>query len=337
MVVEEPLVAGGIYQILNLINGHSYIGQAKDLKIRKQNHFSALRRGNSKHAHLQNAFNKYEEKAFRFVILKQLQDYESYKALFLMLTAWEQFYFDTLHPEYNSNLVAGRPPGGCQKGQTFEERCGLKRATEISQAISVSRKDKTWEESYGLERATELRQNLGRTYEERYGSERAAEIKRRLSEIRKGKTYDEIFGPERAAEFRHDHSERAKRYWREVRAGERTAPKHERKEKNGHHRESVAHIGPRKGKTLEEIYGPERAAEIRQRQSKAHMGRIPSEETCRENSKANMGKHHKGETYEEIYGPERAAEIKQKLSKARKAYWCRIRTTRDQNTKGDMQ
>lgn len=59
-----------------------------------------------------------------------------------------------------------------------------------------------------------------------------------------------------------------------------------------------------KGKTYEEIYGPEKAAEMRQVRSKSNPFR-------------NVHKRTKGKTYEEIYGQERAQELRQLRKEAR--------------------
>jgi group I intron endonuclease len=61
----------GIYQILNLIDGKIYIGQAINCQKRLKNHFEALRKGDHSNLHLQRAFNKYTENNFLGSILKE--------------------------------------------------------------------------------------------------------------------------------------------------------------------------------------------------------------------------------------------------------------------------
>jgi len=89
-----------------------------------------------------------------------------------------------------------------------------------------------------------------------------------------------------------------------------------------------------KGKTVEEIYGIERAGEIRQKQSNSRKGKTPTEETkirmsgktpwnkgkkatpeaIKHQSESHIGKasYKKGKTHEEIYGVKRAKELRQK-------------------------
>lgn len=60
----------GIYRITNLVNNHSYVGSSRHLKRRRRDHFSTLRKHRHHSPRLQNAWNKYGEIAFEFVILE---------------------------------------------------------------------------------------------------------------------------------------------------------------------------------------------------------------------------------------------------------------------------
>lgn len=57
--------------ILNTVNLKVYIGSSNNLLRRKREHFLLLRRNAHKNTYLQNAFNKYEEKSFTFIILEK--------------------------------------------------------------------------------------------------------------------------------------------------------------------------------------------------------------------------------------------------------------------------
>lgn len=65
-------MARGIYKIINIVNNKFYVGSAVDLKRRKARHFSELRSGRHSNGRLQNAWNKYGEQAFVFVVVKEL-------------------------------------------------------------------------------------------------------------------------------------------------------------------------------------------------------------------------------------------------------------------------
>lgn len=64
------MVEQGIYKILNLINGKFYIGSSNNLIKRWRDHLYRLRNNKHMNKHLQNAYNKYGESSFAFVILE---------------------------------------------------------------------------------------------------------------------------------------------------------------------------------------------------------------------------------------------------------------------------
>lgn len=66
-------MARGIYKIINVVNNKFYVGSAVDFKRRKTRHFSELRTGEHNNRYLQNAWNKYGEQAFVFVVVEELQ------------------------------------------------------------------------------------------------------------------------------------------------------------------------------------------------------------------------------------------------------------------------
>lgn len=93
----------GIYEIVNNENGKIYIGSAENLDKRKRNHFSQLSRGVHHSVYLQNAYNKYGVDRFEFCIVE-------YCPVDKLLER-EQYYIDTLLPEYNISRKAGSPLG----------------------------------------------------------------------------------------------------------------------------------------------------------------------------------------------------------------------------------
>ena len=62
-------MTSGIYEIVNVVNGHRYIGQSSNIPRRWNNHLSCLSRGKSKNPHLQRSWNKYGRDAFSFSVL----------------------------------------------------------------------------------------------------------------------------------------------------------------------------------------------------------------------------------------------------------------------------
>lgn len=88
----------GIYFIQNKINNHIYIGSSLNIKQRFSNHKSTLRHNRHKNQHLQNAWNKYGEENFEFIIEQHLSNIES-------LLIRENKYIRIYKPEYNNIQV----------------------------------------------------------------------------------------------------------------------------------------------------------------------------------------------------------------------------------------
>lgn len=100
----------GIYKIVNLITGLVYIGSSENIYYRWSAHKGSLRHNRHINKRLQNAWNKYGEKAFEFVIVKIVSSKKLLKT--------EQYYIDkfkSYNPKYgyNKSPIAGlgRPAG----------------------------------------------------------------------------------------------------------------------------------------------------------------------------------------------------------------------------------
>jgi len=110
-------MVSGIYQIENQINGKRYIGSAVNLRQRWAVHLSTLRCEQHRNKHLQRAFNKYGELVFTFSILEQIKDSKQ-------LIPHEQYYLDTLNPEYNIAPMAGSSLGVQHTEETRRKQIG---------------------------------------------------------------------------------------------------------------------------------------------------------------------------------------------------------------------
>lgn len=117
----------GVYKILNTANGKYYIGSTVDsFKKRLSHHYHALLRNNHKNEHLQNAWNKYGESSFEFIIL-EICKYQQVRNR-------EQYYLDNIPKDlrYNINLVATGP---CFEEESIQKQ--IKTRKEFYKKCSV--------------------------------------------------------------------------------------------------------------------------------------------------------------------------------------------------------
>lgn len=129
----------GIYKITNLINNKFYIGSAVSLLSRYHTHKNSFVKNKHKNQHLQNSINKYGIDNFKFEVI-ELCDKEQ-------LLIKEQYYIDTLKPEYNICLIAGNSLG-VKRSEEYKEKqreiqTGLKHiphSEETKRKISESNK-----------------------------------------------------------------------------------------------------------------------------------------------------------------------------------------------------
>ena len=63
---------GGIYKIVNRIDGKYYVGSTNCFARRRKDHFRALKKNNHCNIKLQTAYNKYGHDVFQYVIEKEL-------------------------------------------------------------------------------------------------------------------------------------------------------------------------------------------------------------------------------------------------------------------------
>jgi group I intron endonuclease len=93
----------GIYKITCLPTGKIYIGSSKNMGDRKSQHFNHLKTNRHSCKHLQNAFNKYRIDCFRF----EAVEFTSIETL----EEREQYWIDTLKPQFNNRKIAKNNTG----------------------------------------------------------------------------------------------------------------------------------------------------------------------------------------------------------------------------------
>lgn len=105
-----------IYAIFNVANGKLYIGQSVDHKKRWKNHIHELNNGTHHNSYLQNSWNKYGEKWFRFVVLEKcsVEDLNPLEQEYIRL-------FDSTNPSKGYNLTYGGDSNYSMSAQTIEK------------------------------------------------------------------------------------------------------------------------------------------------------------------------------------------------------------------------
>lgn len=113
----------GVYKILNRKNGKFYIGSSIDVEKRFSSHKKELIAGTHNNKHLQNAWNKYGEDSFEFLVIEEVSDINE-------LRNRETYYLQSTkctNPDIGYNLLDNANIG-----------LGVQASTEIRQKISVA-------------------------------------------------------------------------------------------------------------------------------------------------------------------------------------------------------
>ena len=137
-----PPHTSGVYVIQSIVNNNGYIGSASDFNSRKQDHFKRLEEG-THNKNLQPHHDQYGKNDLWFGIIelvKRLPD-EDIKIFRVRLLAREQFYIDTLKPEFNVCPTAGSPLGRIQSKKEKEERKIIWTNLEYKKRVSLKMKE----------------------------------------------------------------------------------------------------------------------------------------------------------------------------------------------------
>jgi group I intron endonuclease len=191
-------VTPGIYKIENTVRKRVYVGSAKSLKLRREQHLRSLNGGYHKNARLQNSWNKYGAAAFSFTVLEHVQDVRQ-------LVAREQHYIDSLgtacRQHFNICPTAG-------------SHLGLKASAASRTKMSIARKGKKLSPEHiakvaafhrGRKRSPETQANISAAKRGKpmhpktrsallkaaIGSKRSEQTRARMSSSHKGKAFSE--------------------------------------------------------------------------------------------------------------------------------------------------
>lgn len=158
----RDLQGTGVYCWFNVVNKKRYIGSAaRSFVDRRASHLRSLRRGEHWNSHLQYAWDKYGESAFRFFVIKRCPPEECF--------AEEQRYIDL--------LKSTDPSRGYNKCPTAGGTLGLKWEQRSRDKMSATRKRQCAGPAY--------RAQIG----ERFARPKTAEHKEKLRVAQTGKRF----------------------------------------------------------------------------------------------------------------------------------------------------
>jgi len=179
----------GIYAIENKMNGDCYIGSSKNITERFATHKRLLKTNKHHSAHLQNAWNYYNQKDFEFKTLI-ICDIDN-------LLYYEQRCIDNLNHEYNISLVAGKVDmTDSVRNKISTANKGKKRTEDLKLKLSQSRKGVKFSEEHKRKISESLKIRMSSEEEKEKVRQRnrsrvwTDEAKRNMSEINTGKTID---------------------------------------------------------------------------------------------------------------------------------------------------
>lgn len=125
----------GIYKITNIVSNKFYIGSAVNIVARWSSHRCNLNKNKHTNKYLQSAWNKYGKENF---IIEVVEEVESK----LNLIDREQFWIDTLKPQYNLAITAGSRLGTFHSEETkmkFRNKIISKETREKMSAAKIGR------------------------------------------------------------------------------------------------------------------------------------------------------------------------------------------------------
>jgi group I intron endonuclease len=257
----------GIYKIINKKNNVVYVGQSENLNTRFNRHIYRLKRNEHHNESMQRAFNKHGEDIFEYEIIEEVE--------LELLTEREKYWIDYY--------------GGINSNNNYNFKDPL--LNEYSDYIKKKQSKKI---------SGENNPNWGNKWTE--------EQKEKMSKFKKGKTLEEFMGKERAELTREkmSKSQTGRKHPEEVKEKIRKANSGEKNPSYGKGYKQLGENNPnwgnkwteeqkekmskfKKGKTLEEFMGKERAELTREKMSKSQTGRKHPEEVKEKIRKANSG------------------------------------------------
>lgn len=197
---ESLRKVSGIYLIQHIASKKVYVGSTNNLHIRRRGHFSALNHNHHCNEYLQNAYNKYGRRAFRFVIVEEC----ARDALIEREQYWIEFYKATDKMcGYNiAPQAGGRAQAAETRAKISATLTGRVRSAEHCRNLGKANSGKRpW--ATGIKRSEDTRRKMsesmkgnqnfkGKSHNEAWlkkmrGRKVSDETKRKMSDAQRGK------------------------------------------------------------------------------------------------------------------------------------------------------
>jgi group I intron endonuclease len=250
---EGNSLKSGIYEIINCVNGKRYIGSSKEFKSRWKGHFNSLTKNKHKNKHLQYSFIKYSNALgnnnfleFHIIEIMEGSTKEERK---IREEFWINFCLKENIDLYNANLKPTTEFGNSdfRKGKKYEEIFGNE-SQKIKEKQSISRKSFLKENPDEIDK---IKIRMSGKNNHFYGKTHTEEVKNKIKQLQTGVSLEERVGKENANKIKEKLKEGLQKYY----------------EQNPDKKEWLGN--KIRGKTLEEIYGSNRAKEIKRKRSES--------------------------------------------------------------------
>lgn len=179
MKVPKEYAVSGVYRIVNIVTGKSYIGSSVNIRRRIREHFSDLRCGRHQNPYLQSSFCKHGEDSFRFEVVEGCgQDIMQEREVYWII----QYHSYIDEDGYNIEAPYRGPVLEETRKKISESNKGKVRTPEMRRAASEQRRGQVaWNK--GLTKEDPRVAKYSRVPGEFKHSE---ETKRKISENRRG-------------------------------------------------------------------------------------------------------------------------------------------------------
>ena len=179
-----------IYMYVNKVNGHKYVGQAKDLNRRCREHISESRSKNKRkyNYQLSKAVRKYGIENFEIIILKENLQSQC------LLNLYECYYikkYNCLSKE-NYNIADGGHNGNTYAGKTEEEMDEIRKKISIANSGENNPMYGKCGENNPFYRKKHSKESKQKMSISRQGKKRSEKSKQKQHEVWKNKTEEEM-------------------------------------------------------------------------------------------------------------------------------------------------